>query len=41
MVPWWVKVMLMSEVDGGAGDVGPVVWVSISAMLMMLRGFNR
>ena len=34
-MPWWVKVMLMSEVDGRAGDVGSVVWVSLSAMLVM------
>ena len=31
-MPWWVKVMLMSEVDGGVGDVGTVLWVPMSAM---------
>ena len=35
MVPWWVKVMLMSEADGGAGDVGPVVWGPLSAIFVM------
>ena len=34
-MPWWVKVMLMSEVDGGVEDVGSGVWVSMSAMLVM------
>ena len=30
-----MKVMLMSEADGGVGDVGSVVWMSLSAMLVM------
>ena len=34
-MPWWVKVMLMFEVDVGVGDVGSVVWGSVSAMLVM------
>ena len=34
-MPWWVKVMLMSEVDCGEGDVGSVVGMSISAMAVI------
>ena len=32
-MPWWVKVMLMSEseADGGVG----VIWVSLSAIFVM------
>ena len=33
-MPWWVKVMLMSEVDGGVGVIDSVVWGSVSAMLV-------
>ena len=34
-MPWWVKVMLISEVDGRAGEADSVVWGSVSAMLTM------
>ena len=34
-MPWWLKVMLMSEVDGGVGEAESVAWGSVSAISVM------